>query len=828
MAILFRRRANPLQVLKGGQWENDEERDALIEEVKAAAPHPVASIGWMLVDRNPLLRRAGYEMLVAAKAKDTFAYFARAWASIIPAARASLARALPEMCAPGWENELAELLGNKNPKVVEVAFDMMMTVEQTALIRDLLVRMLEHEDARVRNDVMMRLLRDKDPSQLALFEKHARWPDEVVRMKILETLGGTRDARYLELLAERLEKDTYTIQQHLVQVFVTYAEAGHDVTTHVLPLLSGGDSTLRHAALKILTQMPDQERVVREFIDYTKDFVGWVRRRALESMAEFGDLLIEPIIHLLEDPDPDIRSTAINLAAEVKPDERVAEALAKLLNDEDWWVRINAAETLGAVGTPNSVPHLVRLLDTPDTRWSALDALTRLKDPRCLPNLMKLLQDPEPEFRVEAIKAVGEFREPRSAQALKHICEHDPNLEVRSEALRVLKHMAEEKRIELDEGYEKAVDYVGGVDVAKLSHIERLLLRARELQASDMHISVGHPPLVRLAADLEPLEGEEVLDDDATLALLEPVLTEAQQAQLMRNWSIDICYEVPNQGRYRASIFIDRLGLNAVFRVIPNQIPTLADIRMPPHLAEITHWHQGMVLIVGPASSGKTTTLAAFINLVNEARSSHILTIEDPIEFVHHYKSSLVNQRQIGRDTHDYHSALRAALREDPDIIVVGEMRDAETIRLAMEAAETGHLLIATINGTSAPRAIDRLINGLPPEEQEQCRAGIADNLRAVIAQRLVPRADGKGRVALFEVLMGCPTVAAVIREDRGILLPSLMQTGRSLGMVTVDDALANLLQRDLIDGETAYLRAQSKKRFEAHVSQEFMDSLNI
>jgi twitching motility protein PilT len=265
--------------------------------------------------------------------------------------------------------------------------------------------------------------------------------------------------------------------------------------------------------------------------------------------------------------------------------------------------------------------------------------------------------------------------------------------------------------------------------------------------------------------------------------------------------------------------------MNAVFRVIPEKPPTIQELGLPPHLAEIADYHQGLILICGPSGSGKSTTLAALVNLFNETRTHHILTMEDPVEFVHPFKNCLINQREVGTNTGSFARALRAALREDPDVIVIGELRDNESVSLALTAAETGHIVLGTLSSTSAPKAIDRLISSFPIEEQPQIRASLSESLKYVIAQRLLPAKEGRRLVACFEVLKGTMNIANMIRDEKTFQIHSAMQIGRSQGMQTFDEALRDLIKREKITPETAYMAASKKEDFEAFVPAEFLRS---
>jgi twitching motility protein PilT len=260
--------------------------------------------------------------------------------------------------------------------------------------------------------------------------------------------------------------------------------------------------------------------------------------------------------------------------------------------------------------------------------------------------------------------------------------------------------------------------------------------------------------------------------------------------------------------------------MNAVFRVIPERPPTIAEVGLPAHLAEIGNYHQGLVIVCGPSGSGKSTTLAALVNLFNETRHDHVITLEDPVEFVHPFKNCLVNQREVGTHTRSFARALRAALREDPDVIVIGELRDNESVSLALTAAETGHIVLGTLNSTSAAKAVDRIIASFPVDEQGQVRAALSESLKFVIAQRLLPAVEARRQVACFEVLRNTVAVANMIREEKTFQIPSAMQIGRSLGMQTFDDALKALLSAGRITGEAAYRAAVKKEDFEAFVSR--------
>jgi twitching motility protein PilT len=334
--------------------------------------------------------------------------------------------------------------------------------------------------------------------------------------------------------------------------------------------------------------------------------------------------------------------------------------------------------------------------------------------------------------------------------------------------------------------------------MAKLDDLFRLMVKQG---ASDLHLTTGAPPSLRIDGRIEKLEYRDLTDEECKALIME-ILTEEQRRRFSEHWDLDCAYSVPDCGRFRCNIFFQRKGVGAVFRYIPSDIKSMEDLNLPKAIGEIITAHQGLILVTGPTGSGKSTTLAAMINELNATEKLHILTLEDPIEFVHQNKKSLVNQREISTNTKSFASALKASLREDPDIILVGEMRDPETIGLALKAAETGHLVFGTLHTMSAPKAIDRIIDSFAQDEQPQIRSMLSESLKAVIAQALLPKVNGKGRVAAHEIMINNMAIANLIRENRIFQIKSTMQTARAEGMQTMDDALTKLMQEGKISIE--------------------------
>jgi twitching motility protein PilT len=346
-----------------------------------------------------------------------------------------------------------------------------------------------------------------------------------------------------------------------------------------------------------------------------------------------------------------------------------------------------------------------------------------------------------------------------------------------------------------------------------------LLLEVLERDASDLHLSVGSPPILRINGQLVRMDAPKLGNND-TRDLVYSILNADQRQRLENEWEIDFSYSVPGKARFRVNAYYQRNSVGAAFRLIPVKIKSLDELGLPKVLHTLTSKPRGFVVVTGPTGSGKSTTLAAMIDEINETRSEHIMTIEDPIEFLHRHKKCLVNQREVGTDTHAFDRALRSALRQDPDVILVGEMRDTETIGTALTAAETGHLVFATLHTQDAAKTIDRIIDVFPPHQQEQVRVQLSTALMGVITQQLLPTRDGMSRVVACEVLIPTPAVRNLIREAKTHQIYSVMQTGSQYGMQTMDASLADLVRRGVISRELAEHRSTTPEDFKRLLGQ--------
>ena len=350
-----------------------------------------------------------------------------------------------------------------------------------------------------------------------------------------------------------------------------------------------------------------------------------------------------------------------------------------------------------------------------------------------------------------------------------------------------------------------------------MARIDALFNMMNEQGASDLHLSTGNPPIFRQRGEMVRLNFK-TLGHDELKAILFEILDEKQKAHFEETKDLDFAYEVPGLARFRGNIMMQYRGIAAVFRIIPSKILSADELGLPEGVRRMTNFKKGMVLVTGPTGSGKSTTLAGLIDLINSTRKEHILTFEDPLEFIHENKLSLMNQRQIGQHTDSFASALRAALREDPDVILVGEMRDLTTIQLAMSAAETGHLVFGTLHTSTAAKTVDRIIDVFPTDQQEQVRAMLSESLKGVVCQQLLKTADGKGRVAALEIMLGTPAIGNLIREGKTFQIPSIMQTGRKDGMQLMDQHILDLLKTKKVSPEEAYRCCQDKRQFEQYL----------
>jgi twitching motility protein PilT len=345
--------------------------------------------------------------------------------------------------------------------------------------------------------------------------------------------------------------------------------------------------------------------------------------------------------------------------------------------------------------------------------------------------------------------------------------------------------------------------------------VTELLGALLDMGGSDLHLTAGAPPVVRVHGDLVRVEGYPALTPRGLQGMIYAILPQKMRERFEQELELDMSYSLPARARFRVNVYMQRDSVGAAFRVIPFEIKEIGDLGLPPVVAELARFQRGFVVVTGPTGSGKSTTLASMVDVVNTERQGHIMTVEDPIEFLHKHKTCIVNQREVGADTHGFSSALKHVLRQDPDVILVGEMRDLETISTAITAAETGHLVFATLHTQDAPQTIDRIIDVFPPHQQQQVRVQLASTLQGVVTQQLIPTADGQGRAVACEVLVATPAIRNLIREGKVHQIYSSMQAGGRFGMQTMDMSLAQHVKSGLISQELAYERCHDAEELQ-------------
>jgi twitching motility protein PilT len=829
MALFQSEIAETIKKLANKSFTTPEERDGMLVRVEAAEGLRARDVAWMLFRPDRAIRESGARTLGKLRDPETVDAFLVETRNKPEQAMRAAAASLFALPLPGLDSRIAQLLlpASKETKetleLQEAARRLLLEAPVAGGIEQLLWQHAAVGRAEERLPFLQKLAAGElRPQMLGRWQQLAADADRAVREKALEVLAARAPEASAEILVQEMPRASYGTQQIIVDGLTRVAVAlGVAFADRLLPLIAAGDAGTRTAVLKILLAMGDPAAVIRRYMEFAKSLAGFARDRALDSLRAFGDQLVEPVIALLRDPDPDTRAGAIAVAAAFD-DKRIVPATIELLQDADWWLRIFAADTLGRLRDGRAVDPLVAQLADPDLKWAAVEALGRIGDPRALPALGRMLADPAVDVRIEVMLALRHFNHPQVRQAILQMAQNDPDRTVRARAVDILDEMAL-----TDHKSQSQVDAIRKQALAASSsqgepRLNTLLIATRNQGASDFHLSVGQPPILRMAADLLRTQGEPFTAAE-TEAMLKEVLSEWQWKTLEKEHQLDFCYFIRQAGRYRANVFYDHRGYNAVFRVIAEKPPSMLEIGLPPHLAEIADFHQGLVLICGPSGSGKSTTLAALVNLFNETRADHVLTMEDPVEFVHPFKNCLINQREVGSHTESFGRALRAALREDPDVIVIGELRDNESITLALTAAETGHIVLGTLNATGAGKAIDRILSSFPADEQPQVRASLSESLKYVIAQRLLPSKEPRKQVAAFEILKGTTNIANMIRDEKTFQIYSAMQIGRSQGMQTFDEALRDLVKRDQIAAETAYMAAQRKEDFESLVTPEFL-----
>ena len=796
-------------------WKDEAEREALLDKVGELKGLEVGDVAWLAVDSDPGLRRRGQGFLASWPYEEVAAALVPFLVSRTEAVRRLAIDTLPARSASSFAEHLPELLNHREPIIVSTALDWLRRNPSDRSL-PLAAVALNSSSPGVRRKAFTIVESTPSPKVVPFALKGLEDEDEDLRYRSVQLLARFPDEAAIGPLLKHCHLDSRRIQDAAIAALSPLlARADIRWNEDLIPLLSDPNPRVRQLASRIL-KTQDPARVADAFLHAFQETYGPARDRALEGLRELGPNYIPAFLERDDDPDHRNAALASAVAVTIRSPEVVPHCI-RYLQGDDWWLRDRAAHALGELRDERGLAPLLTMLADPESNLSAAAALGTWGTPAALPALLEAYKRGTKDLRLEILDAFARIPDRRVPALLAGIVKADPEPLVRDKAARLAESLAGGDEALADTATQDFAPH--DFAAAPRPTLPELLRHARAVGASDLHLSTGTVPHVRINGNLLALPMPE-----STARELEewvrPILSPEHERTFDERQQLDFCHKDPALGRFRTNVFLQRKGMSAVFRLVPFEVPNLADIGLPESLWEITTYSQGLILVTGPAGCGKTTTLAALVDRINATERCHILTIEDPIEYVHSNKDSLVNQREVPAHSQSFARALRQSLREDPDVILVGEMRDLETIALAITAAETGHLVLATLHTTTASSTVDRIINAFPPDQQGQIRQMIADSLKAVISQTLLPRRDGNGRVAAWEVLRTTPNVAGLIREAKTFQLPTAIQTGAGSGMMLMDMSLLKLVQEGTVDPRVAYDRALRKEAFEPFLEE--------
>lgn len=641
-----------------------------------------------------------------------------------------------------------------------------------------------------------------------LTERLRRGP-AAVQLAAVSALRAIGSDHVLKGLVEALHLDDPVVRRNASDALTDLGTAGEvDLSKLLLELLASPLPHVRRTASQLAATVKSGTDLTKDLLSALRDESWWVRERVLDAIVELGlPELANGLVEFLDDENPVIRRYAVFGLLRLRDAATLGAILRTAVADPDWWVREQAVQAIGALGDERAIPYLEVLInERPDLRVAVLDALADLGAEDVLLGLGDLTASDDAAVRFAMIEHLSKLEGGKQALFYVQACTSDEDARVAALARSLL------DRWQVDEDD----------DAAAVGLLDRLLVATMRHGADDLILGPGRRPYVKHLGQVTPIS-KGVIDVDEMEKMLLPILSKIQRAALEDGEDVDLSYDVPGfEVRYRINVFRQLTGLSAVFRRIHQVVPKLEELGLPDVVKSFADYPNGLVLVGGPTGSGKSTTLAALIDYVNTHQGHHIVTIEDPIEVVHAQRQSLVNQREVGTHAPSFAAALRATLRQDPDVILVGELRDRETIEFAVNAAETGHLVFATVHTTSAATSLDRLIHACEAARQPVIRSMLAESLRAVLCQQLLRTKDGTGRrVLACEILISNEAISNLVRKDKSFQLPSVLMTHADEGMRLMDDDLKRLVQEGTVDANDALLKALDKIAF-----SEFLEGL--
>jgi len=651
---------------------------------------------------------------------------------------------------------------------------------------------------------------------LRALEDAFRIGPNAVRSKVLETVTAIGDESVLPLLVEALNHRHMNIRNQAAEIITNLSQSGKiDSGRTIIWLLRSRDSTVRRLAVDIANRVGDRTGTLwPKLLTFLRDEDWWVRERVIDALVEMAGMqLTKHVVAYLEDPSDVVRRYAVGVLMRLKDPNSLGALCRTAMSDPDWWVKEWAIQAMGELGDPRSVPYILNVMSSDeDIRIICVEAIEKLNASDAAPHVAALLNasKDDVDLMLAIFKCLSQLNDPEQAQYVAQF-QNDQDHRIRDASRELL------VKWNISTNQWASATSIG----QQLGMLDQLLYATVKAEGDDLMLAAERKAFIKRRGQIVPL-GEHLFTEEELRSILLPQLSVAQQEDLEQLKDADFSYEVESESlRFRANVFQQNSGLAAVFRTIKDEIPNITKLGLPEIVRSFAHLKNGLVLVGGPTGAGKSTTLAALISDINRNAARHIITLEDPIEVIHHPNQSLVTQREIGTHSRAFSHALRATLREDPDVILVGEMRDLPTIQFAVTAAETGHLVFGTVHTVSVANSIDRMVNVFPPDEQPQVRSMLAGSLRAVCCQHLLQRKDQEGRILAVEVMLNNEAIASLIRKGKTFQIPSVLATSREIGMQAMDGELMRLYKEDLVTKEEAYMKANNKADFESLFEQQ-------
>jgi twitching motility protein PilT len=697
-------------------------------------------------------------------------------------------------------------LDDKDERVMCVAIEAYASlVTELEFIEEMSGGLMESTSIPVIRAVMQGLRRYKSAAAVEFMARKIRLGPDAVRMAAIEALEAMAADEAVPPLVEALKHAQVTVRNRAAQALVNMATKREiDLARTIIWLVRSRDGNVRRLAVEIAKKVGDPSgELSPKLLRFLRDEDWWVRERVADALVEMaGPNLTRHVAEYLTDPSDVVRRYAVGFLRRLRDPRALGALVRVLMDDKDWWVREWALEAVADLKDARAIPYVIEMLERDeDLRPACFQALVTLDARDSIESVVPFLSDPNAEVRLAAVKALGDLGGTKVAGTLQML-QSDSDFRVREHVKDLLTRW---------KAWQQA-----GTSIQSMTLLDRMLAAVVERGADDLILASDRMPMIKLHGKTVALT-EKVFTADQVRALITPLLTTRQLETLGELQDVDFSHEVKTHNlRFRAHVFTQMTGLSAVFRTVKNEIPQLETLGLPEIVSKFADFKNGLVLVGGPTGSGKSTTLAALIDYINRKDSRHIVTLEDPIEVVHTRKESLINQREVGSHTKSFDRGLRATLRQDPDVILVGELRDQSTISMAVTAGETGHLVFATVHTVSADTSIDRVINAFPAAQQPQVRSMLAETLRAVVCQHLLRRRDGNGRVLCSEVMIANDAISNLIRKGKTFQIPSVVSTSKDQGMQTMDAELIRMVKEGIVAPEDAYSKSNDKKAFEA------------